>query len=319
MRRRTSKRQFKRQSKRIKSKRRSRKLKKISKKKIKNIRNIRPRKFGAIPDDIGNLNKRIFNIIDLSATTSKDILEDLKSCGIVENSSKMVGFALAFLPLGTLVNIIKKFKTIKPDEYLNENIKTLLKGIEPALDKNLRIELHTTILNLLLYPETLYAFLPEPTFTSLRNLINDIYTVLIKRDLIGPEIGKFMSTFIVNNSREFKTGAATQKYTDILLNLFPPTIVGRKVDVEDVKRIKASVNSLFGSILSTNEKEIQYTTNELIIPILGDISTKEHLEKYKNELLLLPLLKPLLPLIGTILYNHKNHKEIEKYIKERYY
>ncbi len=307
-------------SRRLSSKKSRKKLSRLRRlSSSKKSRKSRSRHFGSIDQDIVALSDRIVTVVKKLQPGS--IYKDLTETGVIK-SNRLLGYAMTFIPIKILTNVLTKFGAIDTnkqiDKQINSNIKYILDGIDPQIDKKIKIEIHAMILNLLLYPEILYAFLPNSNFQELRNLLNSIYTVLNSKQLIGSEVNAFLSKYIITSSPNYVTSTETQKYTDVLIGLFPPNLSNRVIDINDITSIKTSVKSLTGSILNTSEKDINFITNNLAIPILEDISSSEHFIKYKDELKLIPLLKPLTPLIETILYNHKNHKETEDYVKKYY-
>jgi hypothetical protein len=189
-----SRRKLRKSKSKRKTRRKSRKSRKSrSRRKSRKLRSRRGfgRRFGDIKDDIANLNERIVKALTtnyVGESNTKKIIDDLIRFGILEKSilGTISSTLIKWSPVSLIDAVIRQIDFVK---YLNNYIKDKLINMKD----DLKILVHSVILNLLLYPNTLYQIVlaENPGTNMSQNLINIIKIILeklIAANAVGPEV-----------------------------------------------------------------------------------------------------------------------------------
>ena len=282
----SKRRRISRKIRRSRKRRTSRKLRRSRKRRTSRPR-AGPRRFGAddIKDKLQNLQSRFEKVLTDNLPVP-ELLNNLTSTGVItaDRKIKVAKKIVNFAP--TLSNYVigKAINKMDIPDALNKFVKIQLDSIEPPINKDLKVEIHSIILNLLLYPETLYSHLPveKRNLEGIMSIIKTIVNILTTNDLIDANLTQFLQTFIVAKTA---TTTSSVRYRNAIKTLL---VLDKKLT--DDTKITEEVNSI----------------QTLINPILEHIKKDE----YKDV---------LAPLIDTILYNNTHHRNTNGYLTEVYY
>ena len=147
-----------------------------------------------------------------------------------------------------LINILMK---------LNEGLRDQL--IKQHIPFNLKIEIHSIILNLLLYPNTLVSFLPQQQHNpvGVKEIINTLIIIIIKNNLVGDDLKKFLI--------KIKDSGPHTLYFNLITNLLHSQSINENIDHE---RDTVNLNNLLEPILEYIQKN-EY--KKVLAPLIDTI------------------------------------------------
>lgn len=267
--RRIVKRQSKKLFKKLRSRTRSRKRRsKRSKRSINRPKRSRQRHFGASETEmrLEQLQKRceeipkiipptmlLKHLTDAKVVNVNESLNDYLSgkgySGTKQNIITMAVNGVKRTIPDRLTNFIVTKQATKMDipNLLNGFIKGQLDGIIPPIEPELKIEIHSIILDLLLYPETLMTFLGG---TDIKTIVKTIISILIENDFIGTELKKFLELHILGSSVE------SYRYWQIIDKLLGSADRVKNTSPEnDLTSIQTLINPILDHIKKPNYKQ----------------------------------------------------------------